>query len=390
MPAFDVDLSAVDIVHMATVRAAVDTFIQRRPLTAGQIRSFIECCYGAASRMGQHNDSFPYAYVGMRLAKCAQSPMEMDQAMTFLELDTSENPFSRILADYLKKYGSMEPRTTVFGSANPYDAWEKTHFCQRHLRGITEAIVSFSQTHPPPSLSPTVVDIGPGNGILLARFINALATTHALERVHLVLIDQSEGMLQRSADHCRTHVRIPHEITAIHGRLEDLTAVQRQYIAHHCPIWFAHAAAALHHMPWEDKIRSLRMLSALTRHCLLFESEGNHDLPEADSPELFYSVRGFYGYLFHDVIASPITAEEQRICLEDFLLAESLVILRSERRSGPAEHKGRVDYHTSMQHWMALATQAGYQVHTEASIIQVPHSRVATYFLGLETAQVDA
>ena len=46
---------------------------------------------------------------------------------------------------------------------------------------------------------------------------------------------------------------------------------------------------------------------------------------------------------------------DKALCIEQFWLVEAITILKNERA-------GRIDYHTTIDHWQDLARQAGKQV----------------------------
>jgi hypothetical protein len=106
---------------------------------------------------------------------------------------------------------------------------------------------------------------------------------------------------------------------------------------------------------------------------------------EADSPELFYSVANFYGPIFDNILKGTATEEEKWSTINDFLLAEAVIILRSCNRFGTAEEAGRVDYHTTASEWKRIADAAGYRFKRYEPLVRIPNGgRTVNYFMQFE------
>ena len=211
--------------------------------------------------------------------------------------------------------------------------------------------------------------------------VNQLVRDVGLKSVRLILNDQSPTMLKSAETHCRENISIPVEIVTLESRIENLEIQDLNLSTDNEVPWFALASASAHHMPKDDKIKVFRILREWTPHLLIGEFEANNDLPEPNSPELFYSILGWNGYLLKDVLASPTTEAEKTATIEHFLLAESIIMLKSEKKHGSAEEGGRVDYHTTSKEWIDVAQKAGWKTQTHQALVRIPNGRPVTYFL---------
>jgi hypothetical protein len=321
-------------------------------------------------------------YVGLVLAKLSQNKAVLPLAIqAFRKNLASNNPYSRLLADYLERQGSFTPPAPVFSTVTPFDAWKKSSLYSAYMKGVTAQTLLFAEKFPPQNSVPVIVDIGTGSGVLIANIINHLAQQTGLKSVHLILNDQSNAMLESATGHCYKNLVIPAKITTHEGRVENISTDDLFSLSGGQSPWFVIASASAHHMPKDEKIQTLKTLSQWTPNVLIGEFEANNDLPEPDSPELFYSVASFYGYLFKDILEGPATEEEKKATIEQFLLAESIIMLKSNKRSGSAEEGGRVDYHTTSEEWMTMAMKAGLVIERHETLVRIPEGRPVTFFL---------
>ncbi len=383
MDNFGIFLPAQDANALSKVKQAIDDVVAQR--VAGVDLVTVAVMEAVAKvKLTVGNGDFAPAFAGSLLSKYAQTPADFESAICLLKMDQSANPFSAQLAGYLERHGSLMPTTRVFSATGPYDAWEKTGFYQAHMNGIVNNVAAFAQRTAPKTKQPVIIDVGPATGVLLARILNRLVDDHDLEAINLVLIDISTAMLEGASAYCLEHVSVPLQITTIECHIEDIKPEQLAQIESNKPIWFAHASASLHHMPHTQKQKAMETLGGLTDHLLITEFDANNDLPEANTPELFYSVVGLYGYFFDDICKSPATEVEKRASIDDFLLSEAVIIIRSEHRFGSSEELGRIDYHAHRDVWIEAAKHTGWTVYrAETSVVVPDGGRAVTFFLDI-------
>lgn len=294
--------------------------------------------------------NFPFTYAGILLA----SQNKISEAIQLFDCN-KDDVFSSVVGNYLKKTGCFAPATVVFKSATPYNAWIKTNFYKTHHFGVLKNLEAFIKNNPLPlSERPiTILDVGTGNGVLITDIVNQLSRLSDFSALHLVLLDPSSDMLRTAEEYCKKNIRVPLQITTLCCKAEEISDTQIETFCRLKPIWLTTFAFSIHHMPRELKIPMLEKINKLTSNCLLIEINWNHDRPEKDSPELAYSVAGSYGYMFNDILKSPLTAEEKELSINHFFLAEAINILKNDRMN-------RIDYHTTIDEWKKIATVAGY------------------------------
>lgn len=369
-------LEAIKVFH--AVHDAVGAKRHREPIPIQYIETTL-----ANNQLTKENAWFGPAYAGILLAKYATHPTDITRAVSLLrKVSHTTTPFCVILADHIEQEGGLKISTgvKVFGSVGPYEGWGKSGFHKAYKMGTVENVIQFALANPPAqNVTPTIMDIGTGNGVLFAAVVGRLVEALGLPAVRIILNDQSPAMLASAETYCREQIRVPLDIVTSLCRIEQMTIAERTRLTTH-PIWFALAAASMHHMPKELKTKTIRNLKEVTPHVLITEFEANNDLPETDSPELIYSILGFYGYLFRDVLDSPATAEEKSATIKQFLLTEAIIMLRSRQKEGSADELGRVDFHTTPAEWLDAAKQAGLKKHSFQPLIHVPNGRLAMYF----------
>lgn len=310
----------------------------------------INLCNQLRSQLEDKN--FAFTYAGVLLA----TKDRIESAIKLFEL-CPENAFDSVLREYLLETKSFTPAAIAFQDTLPYDVWTQTDFYKSYMMATLETVKDFAKINPPPETSkiPTIVDVGPGNGVLITEIINQLVSIYNIKNLQLVLIDKSLSMLEASEKYVQEHVPIPISFTKISCKLQEITEEQLAVIREKPPIWFINMAASVHHMPWEDKLPMLKTVRSLSNNCLLIEFPANHDRPEKNTPELVYSVSEHYRFYIQDVLNCPAPETDKKICLYNFILTEGITILSQERAN-------RIDYHATIPEWQELAEQAGFQV----------------------------
>jgi hypothetical protein len=297
---------------------------------------------------------FPFFYASEMLF----SKGRFDDAMDFLENHRGDNVFTNVLYSYLLKSGKFEPAAVIFEKSAPYDLWTRSNLFSKVFNGSLITLSRYIKVNPPPSTDlVTIIDIGTGNGVMIAAMINKILESYSIKKIKLILVEQSAEMLEVSKNYCNAHIRTQLEIVTVHSKVEDISREDAEKAAkNNYPIWFVNCSLSLHHLPWERKIPVLRVIREMSGTCLLSELNFNHDSPERDDPELDYSVYTNYGFLMRDVLESPrLNAEEKVIVNEQFFLSEAVAILSKPRSE-------RVDYHTKISGWKDVALKAGFNM----------------------------
>jgi hypothetical protein len=228
----------------------------------------------------------------------------------------------------------------------------------------------------PPSRHPTIIDIGTGNGVLLCKLVNALAQVHELQAVNLILLDSSQAMLLAAKERCAAELCIQHQLTLVCKRVQELTPGEMRGLRALHP-WFVFAAATLHHLPRNAKLRTFTDWTSVSPNFFLAELEADHDLAATNSERLFRSVSSFYGHLIEQVRQSQFSPSDSAACIDNFLFSEAIHILCSN-------YPLRGDYHTLMHDWGNLAIESGFQVHAHLRN-QIVTSGPASFLLWLKS-----
>lgn len=335
-------LNAADAKELLRIREAVH---QQLPFDA-----LLTMCEGLSAQVEEKH--LPFTYAGILLA----SGDRLEEAIQVLRLQP-ELSFNQVLADYIEERREFLPATTTFQQTAPYDIWTRTTIYQNYLASTLAAFDGFARRTPPPKGQgcPTVMDIGPGNGVLLVEMIKRLNQLYPLDQLELILIEQSPQMLAAAEKLCKETFAFPITVMPVAGKIEDLSPQTFAAIEAKKPIWLINGSLSLHHMPREIKIPTLTKLASLGAPCFIAEANSNHDRPEQDSPELIDSVTKSYGNVIQDTLASPLTAAEKKLCIDHFILAEAINILGKDRAS-------RGDYHALIPEWQDMAHLAGWKV----------------------------
>ncbi len=268
-----------------------------------------------------------------------------------------EDTFCSIMYEYLKDVGSFITVGEVFKSVAPYDIYVQTSLYNSHMSGTVEGIFNFAKQNPPQQDDEviTILDIGPGNGILTAQFVNKIVKYFNLKKIRLIFIDPFEDMLKTASENCKNSIDAECETIGICCKIQEITKDQIDLIQQTTPIWFINAALSVHHMPKEEKIPMLKQLKEFSPNFILSEVNWNHDLPEKDSPELIYSVANNYAFFSRDILNLPLSLEKKKLCLYHFPIAEAINIIKQDRAN-------RIDYHTPIEQWKKIGSEAGYLV----------------------------
>jgi len=308
----------------------------------------LNLCKTIQPNLQEPNFSFTYA------ACILASRNKIQDAMQLFKLN-KEDTFCSIMYTYLEDYGVFEPDGKVFKSAAPYDIYSRTEFFQIHqARAIQNTIKILENIPPPDSESPaTIIDIGPGNGSLIAKIVNEIASVHQFNSIRLVFVDPFEDMLKTASEYCKENIEVQTEIITICCKIQEITTEQVELIKQNTPVWFINAALSIHHMPWEQKIPMLKQLRTFSPHLVLTEVDWNHDLPEKDSPELIFSVAKSYGIFCKDIFKLPVSEKDKKLCLYLFPISEAINIIKQDRLN-------RIDFHTPITEWKKIAKEAGY------------------------------
>jgi hypothetical protein len=333
----------------------------RQAVTAkASIEEIIDLCQMISAQVT--DKQFPLTYAGVLLA----SQQRITDAISVLKL-CLDRTFSAVLADYLVEHQALIPAATAFQETNPYDVWTQTDLYAAQMAGTLKAITSFVQRIPPPDLttSPTIIDIGSGNGILLVAIVNQILALYQLESIQIISIEQSPEMLAATQQYCQKSISIPIVFTPICAKIQEITAEQIATIDRHHPIWFVNASLSLHHIPSEIKVPTMKIIANRSRYCLISEANYNHDLPEKDTPELMYSVTESYGLVIQDVLNSATSQSDKKLCINNFLLTEAINILTKDRED-------RVDYHALISEWQEIAAQGSWAIVETTPTVSLP------------------
>ncbi len=356
-------LKETDVKNLISIKEAVSNGLSFRKLmkVCDEIKPYL------------HDTEFVYTYAGCLLA----SHERTDEAIQIFVLN-KDDTFCQIMYNYLKEYGIFEPAGKVFKSAVPYDIYVQTNFFQNHQAKAIQSISNIVKTIPPPdSDTPvTIIDIGPGNGALIAKIINEIAPIYNLDFVRLIFIDPFEDMLNKATEYCKENIHIECEIIPICCKIQEITETQIKRIQQNKPIWFTNAALSVHHIPKELKIPMLKQLKSFSPNFILTEVNWNHDLPEKDSPELIYSVAKSYGIFSKDIFDLPVSEEDRKLCLYLFPVSEAINIIKQERAN-------RIDYHTTIAEWEKIGKEAGFSV-GEAVATYISDKKPFAFVMGFQ------
>jgi SAM-dependent methyltransferase len=190
-----------------------------------------------------------------------------------------------------------------------------------------------------------VVDIGCGDGSLLVELLCHLLETNRIREIgEILLVDASPAMIALARKTVAARFP-PSVIKTVTGKIQDVASSLDGHFD------LAVMSLCYHHMPREAKVRHLRELKSKADCFVLFELDGNHDLPERDSPELVFSVYQTYGRLIDAAFAHDAPVELANACVDRFLMVEAVSILTQPRGV-------RTDYHMLRPQWHEVFTDA--------------------------------
>ncbi|HPA44254.1 MAG TPA: class I SAM-dependent methyltransferase [bacterium] len=183
-----------------------------------------------------------------------------------------------------------------------------------------------------------IMDIGCGNGALVADFLKQLRDTDRVGDIgEILLVDPSPAMVDLAVK--TVGEAFPKQIIrGVNRSFQDFSGT----LDGHYDI--ALSAFAYHHMPYETKVFHLRKLAPWIDHFVLFELDCNNDLPELHSPELALAVYQCYGRVIDWVFSHDAPVDIAIAAVDCFLMAEAVSMLTMPRGE-------RSDYHALRPQW---------------------------------------
>ena len=315
----------------------------------------IEHILALCDKVSEHLSEKKFAYTYAACFSATQNKIEDAKKLFLINI---EDTFCNMMHSYISDTNSFDLADTVFKSADPYSLYVQTEFFQKHLAASQKQIQKFALENPPANTNEivTIVDIGVGNGVFITKLLNEIAPLHNIKSFRLIIIDQSEDMLDSAKQHCLKNIQTDTEVITLKCKIQDITKEHLETIQSNKPIWFINAALSVHHMPRETKIPMLRQMGQLSPYFVLTEVNWNHDLPAKDSPELVFSVARSYSIFSKSIEELPVSEELRKICLYHFPVAEAINILKQERSK-------RIDYHTTIKEWQKIGGEAGFAIY---------------------------
>lgn len=337
------------------------------------VNELLEYCHSLQSKI--RDKTFTYLYLAILLAKKGC----VEESINILSQYCSEQAFSAALMRYLKVHGNMLLQEKVFSDPRAYSAWTKTEYYNDYCIKSADAVVNFMKQYPPAaSKKISILDIGTGNGVFIVEVLNCLTKILKLGHIEVILIDQSEDMLKIASQYC--HEKINHKnimVTTLNCKIQNMDRHQLEKLLQFQPYWFVLGALSLHHMPRNTKVKTIRTLSELAKFVLILDAEANHDLPDENAPEFVYSLIQHCDYYISNILCSKnISEEEKWLCIDQFILAEALVMLANTREN-------RIDYHAPQAQWQTVAMEAGMKPILAKTMTQTPQGRALSFFLAL-------
>lgn len=268
------------------------------------------------------------------------------RAFTWLDagaaVDGSELRASAYLSGLLHRRGHLAAPECAFTDPRAF-----VHFATLPaMRACRAEFVSFAvDSLPPESGSLRVLDVGCGDGGLLADLLPALLEGGRWDEVAAVtLLDPSPAMISTA----KTRLAAAWPDARVEGRVARLEHVASLLQG---PYDLVVGSLSLHHMPAEVKRRALAALAPSIDHLLLLELDADHDSPEVGSPLLAASVHQTYGWMLAQILGPSTPDEVARESADEFVAPE-LVSLLTEPRGI------RSEYHMRRERWLALLAEA--------------------------------
>lgn len=256
--------------------------------------------------------------------------------------DGSELRASAYLADVLHRSGHLAAPECAFDDPR---AW--VHFTTLPaMRACRAEFVSFAVDSLPPDPGELrVLDVGCGDGGLLAELLPALLAAGRWDEVSAVtLLDPSPAMISTA----KGRIAAAWPDARVEGRVARLEHVASVLPG---PYDLVVGSLSLHHMPVEVKRRALSALAPSVSHLLLLELDADHDSPEVGSPRLAASVHQTYGWMLAQILG-PAAPDEVALESADQFVAPELVSLLTQPRGA------RSEYHMRRERWLSLLSEA--------------------------------
>jgi ubiquinone/menaquinone biosynthesis C-methylase UbiE len=266
------------------------------------------------------------------------------QAFTDGALIEEDGLFSNaFIASFLKRHDlKLEMPAVCFEDPQPF-----VHFTTTpELKKARENFVKFFAHTLPDFKKPfSIMDIGTGNGALLADILKHLKTTGKISEIdEVLLIDPSPAMLELATE--TVAETIPREkIKKLNSKVQDATRlIDRKYDV-------ALSSLAYHHMPYEDKETHLNEIKDRFDHFIIFEINSDNDSPELNTPEMALAVYQSYGRVIDFIFAHDTDLKTAQTAVDNFLMTEEISFLTQPRGK-------RSDYHMLRRQWLKLFDSA--------------------------------
>ncbi len=301
--------------------------------------------------LNSEKDSLLYTYAGVLLANESLN----DEAVDCFKR-AGNYGISKHLKEYLQKNGTLNSDFNVFNSSEPYDVWMLTNFLKTYRENTTKACGDYFSKNSILGKEISILDLGTGNGYLIADIINSINSQANYSKIDLVLVDKSEEMLLKAKSYCLNNIKCKNlSITTeqIELNLKTFGKLLEQY--EKIPFDIVNCALSIHHLPHEVKLPLLKFLRPISENIVISECNWSHDIPETGSFELIKNVSENYGCIFDDLRKSCLSEKDIECFISGIGLPEALKILTKPRME-------RIDYHTTIEHWSELAEKADWHV----------------------------
>lgn len=278
-------------------------------------------------------------YMGTLLAATGAGDKAREWVESGVMAETAGLFSNAYLAGFLQRHdGKLEMPAVAFADPRPY-----VHFTtvplmvesrQNFIKCCGESLPVFN--HPL-----RIMDIGCGNGTLLANLLQHLRSIGRINEVEEVLfIDQFPAMIELAIEAVSGFLP-PSAIRTVVGKFEDVVEkIDSRFDV-------ALSSLAYHHMPLEQKEKYLKKLKPRIDHFILFELDANNDTPEMYSPELALSVYQSYGRMIDFIFAHDAPVELALSCVDCFMMTEAVSLLSQPRGQ-------RTEYHMLRTQWTHL------------------------------------